>query len=61
MATFRNRQSGETFEVEDDRAHLFAASPGRYEPVDLYPCEQCDRTFESAQGLASHSRSHEDG
>lgn len=59
MATFKNRRSGETFEVPDDQADGFTARPGLYEPVDLYPCPDCDRVFDTAQGLASHSRTHE--
>lgn len=60
MATFRNRKSGETFDVSDDRAHLFAARPMSYDPVDTHACPECERTFDTAQGLASHSRTHDD-
>lgn len=56
---FRNRKSGETFDVDADRAHLFAARPMAYEPVDEHPCPECDRVFDTAQGLASHARTHE--
>lgn len=59
MAKFRNRKSDETFDVDDERAHLYAAYPLRYEPVGVYPCPDCDRTFDTAQGLASHSRTHD--
>lgn len=60
MATFRNRKTDVTFEVDDDRAHLFTSRPLSYEPVDVHPCPDCDRTFDTAQGLASHSRSHDE-
>jgi hypothetical protein len=59
MAMFKNRRSGETFTVADDQVDAFAARPGHYEPVDVWPCEQCDRTFDSPQGLAAHIRSHD--
>lgn len=59
MAKFRNRKSGETFTVTDPAP--FAARPGHYDPVDVYPCPECDRTFDTPQGLASHSRSHDEG
>lgn len=60
MRTFRNRKSGATFEVDDDRAHLFESRPGHYQPVDTHPCPDCDRTFGSPQALGSHSRSHDE-
>ncbi len=60
MATFRNRQTGENFQVDDDQTPYFAAHPLRYEPVDVHPCPECDRTFDTAQGLASHSRTHDE-
>ena len=59
MATFKNIQSGETFEVADDQVDGFASRPGHYEPVDVYPCPDCDRTFDTSQGLAAHSRTHD--
>lgn len=59
MARFRNRKSDETFEVVDDRADVFYARPMAYEPVDTYPCPDCDRTFDTSQGLAAHSRTHD--
>lgn len=58
MATFKNRKTGETFEVDDPTP--FAARPARYEPVDVYACEECGQTFKSPQALGGHTRSHED-
>lgn len=30
----------------------------RSESEEEYPCEECERSFDTPQGLASHSRSH---
>lgn len=58
MAKFENLTTGDTFEVDDDRASLFARWPGKYRPVDVYPCEECGETFDSPQKLGGHTRSH---
>lgn len=57
MPTFRNRQTGETFDVPDTAAQAHATM-AMYEAVDSHPCPDCDRTFDTAQGLAAHRRTH---
>lgn len=59
MPTFRNRQTGNEFTVSEGDSQAHASMIGFYEPVDTNPCPECDRTFNTAKGLAAHARTHE--
>lgn len=45
----------ETVELDEDRAESLGLVP-----VEENECEDCGESFDSAQGLANHERTHED-